>query len=87
MHVSINLSLSHETVAAALASAEPGPPPWLWFLFLALTPTMTLRLVCGSSQLGPARRLLAGPFEKKGGKYIAPPKFYREQIDTMKTMA
>ena len=27
------------------------------------------------SQLGPARRLFAGPFEKKGGKYIAPPKF------------
>ena len=30
-----------------------------------------------ASQLGPARRLFAGPFEKKGGKYIAPPKFYR----------
>ena len=30
-----------------------------------------------SSQLGPARRCLAGPFEKKGGKYIPPPKFER----------
>ena len=28
-----------------------------------------------SSQLGPAWRLLAGPFEKKGGKHIQPPKF------------
>ena len=28
-----------------------------------------------ASQLEPARRLFAGPFEKKGGKYIPPPKF------------
>ena len=27
------------------------------------------------SQLGPARRLFGGPFEKKVGKCIAPPKF------------
>ena len=31
--------------------------------------------------------LQLGPFEKKGGKYIPPPKFWRQQIDTMKTMA
>ena len=28
-----------------------------------------------ASQLGQARRLFAGPFEKKEGKYIPPPKF------------
>ena len=37
---------------------------------------LSLRItVYRSSQLGPARRFLAGPFEKKGGKYIPPPKF------------
>ena len=30
-----------------------------------------------TSQLGPALCLFAGPFEKKGGKYIVPPKFWR----------
>ena len=29
----------------------------------------------GLVQVGPTRRLFAGPFERKGGKYFAPPKF------------
>ena len=55
-------------------SARPrlGPPLRPWLPLLALAPTMTLRLVGGSSQLGPAWLWLAGPLEKRGEIYSAP---------------
>ena len=42
--------------------------------FQAIQVSITSKAICKShffsSQLGPARRLFVGPFEKRGGKYI-----------------
>ena len=55
---------SHRLAAARSHSPLPGHPPGPESIEAARP-----------SQLGPAWRWLDGPFERKGGKYIQPPKF------------